>query len=236
MTRTLTEKDLAYERISAEWSGFINSYDTSRRLEVMIEDFLGPTRVEGRSCLDAGCGLGEFTSRLSSMGPSDLWCCDISPALVEQVHNRVAGVHAFTADLLTLDTARDGRTFDVVVSSEVIEHTPDPELAVAQLCRAIKPGGYLVLSVPNHRWKWLLYLAQTAKLRTRYQGYENWVRPADLIRWLEEGGMTVERREGIHLIPWHFLPRRLLRWIDRRVRKFSYSWALNLAVAAKHAG
>ena len=42
---------------------------------------------------------------------------------------------------------------DVVVSSEAIEHTAEPERAVSELYRVLKPGWYLVLSTPNRLWQ-----------------------------------------------------------------------------------
>ena len=39
--------------------------------------------------------------------------------------------------------------FDVVVSSECIEHTPDPAEAVRQMVLVLKPGGLLAISTPN---------------------------------------------------------------------------------------
>ncbi|HEY4283242.1 MAG TPA: methyltransferase domain-containing protein [Chthoniobacterales bacterium] len=229
--RNLTQKDLAYESINEEWSAFIDNYDTERRIEVLIDDFLCG-KIGSKSCLDAGCGLGFFTHALWKQQPLSVTSVDISETLVSRLRQANPATRTMTADLLVLDETLPEQ-FDVVVSSEVIEHTPDPRMAVAQLTKCVAPGGYLSLSCPNARWHWLLTLAQFASVRKKYQGYENWVRPADLIRWIEQSGLVVVKRRGIHLLPWQLVPKKLMRWLDEITRESSYGLSINLAVLAK---
>lgn len=40
--------------------------------------------------------------------------------------------------------------FDVILCSEVFEHLPSPELALAELSRLLKPDGFLILTLPCH--------------------------------------------------------------------------------------
>ncbi len=231
--RSLSEKDLAYERISGSWAQVVSRYDTDRRIEVLVDEFLGSERIRGKRCWDAGCGLGEFTRRIQAHQPASLLASDLAPSLVEKVVKAVPGVQGRVIDLLESQRGLQGDRFDTIVCSEVIEHTPDPRAAVRGLCEALQPGGYLALSVPNARWKWSLKIAETLKLREHYQGFENWVRPGDLIHWLREAGLSIERAEGVHLLPWHFLPKSGLRRADRIARAHSYPHAVNLAVLAR---
>jgi SAM-dependent methyltransferase len=55
---------------------------------------------------------------------------------------------AVVGDALALPYA-DG-TFDVVIASEILEHVPADDGAIAELVRVLKPGGTLAVSVP--RW------------------------------------------------------------------------------------
>lgn len=52
------------------------------------------------------------------------------------------------ADIHELDQAVDPGTFDAIICTEVLEHVRDPERAVAQMKRALKPGGSLLASTP----------------------------------------------------------------------------------------
>lgn len=232
MPRAVQGKDLAYDSIANSWDDFINSYDTNRRIEVLVHDFLGAEMLSGRTCLEGGCGLGDFSLEMLKFGPSRMVAVDISPKLVARLAERSTSIETRTADVLALpDTVPE--SFDVVVSSEVIEHTPDPKAAVRSLLSRVASGGYLALSVPNRRWIWLLRLAQGMGLRKNYKGYENWVSPAELKDWIEQEGFEVVRAEGIHVVPWQFLPKSLLRRLDRKLRRWSYRYALNLAILAK---
>ncbi len=60
-------------------------------------------------------------------------------------------------DALALPYA-DG-TFDCVIASEILEHIPDDDAAIAELVRVLKPGGALAVTVPRwlpERICWLL--------------------------------------------------------------------------------
>lgn len=232
MSRKIEREDLAYDSIASTWDDFINNYDTNRRIEVLVGDFLGTERLQGKTCLEGGCGLGYFSLAMLKFGPSRIVAVDIAPNLVARLAALSSTIEARTADVLALSNTVP-ESFDVVLSSEVIEHTPDPRTAVRSLLARVASGGYLALSVPNRRWIWLLRLAQWSGLRKNYTGYENWVYPADLTDWIEQEGFEVARAEGIHVVPWQFLPKPLLRWLDRKLRRRSYPYALNLAILAK---
>lgn len=230
--RQLSDKDLAYDRIRDRWLGHVSDYDNSRRLHVLIDEFLAGS-VAGKRCLDAGTGLGFFARRLSEGKPAQLVAVDIGPLLVERLGQLLPGADVRVADMLDLAPALGRETFDAIVCSEAIEHTPDPRRAVLELASRLSPGGLLALSVPSQTWKWSLHLVQAIGLRKHYAGYENWVRPADLLSWLKEAGLTLVRAEGIHTVPWQPLPKAWLRWLDERLRSHNYGIAVNLAVLAR---
>ena len=49
-----------------------------------------------------------------------------------------------------LDMPYDDGSFDVVVASEILEHVPQDDQAIAELVRILAPGGILAITVP--RW------------------------------------------------------------------------------------
>ncbi len=59
MPREIGREDLAYDSIASTWDDFINIYDTNRRIEVLLHGFLGAERLNGKTCLEGGCGLGS---------------------------------------------------------------------------------------------------------------------------------------------------------------------------------
>ena len=103
-----------------------------------------------KTCLDAGCGGGRFLVALARLGARDVKGIDISPAAVAAANNRLRsrGMHnaeAIEASVLAVPFADN--TFNYVVSSGVIHHTPDPRRAFDELVRVLKPDGTLFLSV-----------------------------------------------------------------------------------------
>ena len=97
-------------------------------------------------CLDVGCGDG---------GTSGVWCqrraasyvgVDVSEAAVAVARDRGLAAQPIE-DASTLPFA-DG-SFDVAVCVEVLEHLLEPQLAVAETGRVLRPGGRLIATVPN---------------------------------------------------------------------------------------
>jgi demethylmenaquinone methyltransferase/2-methoxy-6-polyprenyl-1,4-benzoquinol methylase len=74
---------------------------------------------------------------------------DISPAMLKQARARLSerGHEAeFRPGEVTRLPYADGQ-FDVVLAAHVIEHVPDPEMALAEMHRVLKPGGLVVVCV-----------------------------------------------------------------------------------------
>ena len=49
-----------------------------------------------------------------------------------------------------VDLPVDNQSFDTVVSTELLEHVPEPLRALREMHRVLKPGGYLILSTPMY--------------------------------------------------------------------------------------
>src|SRR5262249_49133872 len=61
--------------------------------------------------------------------------------------------------------------FDVAAAFDVIEHIDEDEAVLANLFRAVKPGGHALITVPQHRWLWS-DADRCACHRRRYQAVE----------------------------------------------------------------
>jgi SAM-dependent methyltransferase len=89
------------------------------------------------ACLDAGCGTMPFRRDLE--------------AVVGEYHSldveRRAPDVQFVADLRDMGMIDDA-SYDTVLSSEVLEHIPEPERAIAEVFRILRPGGKFLLTVP----------------------------------------------------------------------------------------
>jgi 2-polyprenyl-3-methyl-5-hydroxy-6-metoxy-1,4-benzoquinol methylase len=115
--------------------------------------------------VDMGCGNGTFISLFRDRG-WELYGSDFSPTAIEIAKQHFPGIGFSLADAQSLSgelTSKLG-TFDVVISTEVIEHVYNPR-GFLQTCNSLlKPGGTLVLTTPYHGYLKNLMLAVTGKL------------------------------------------------------------------------
>lgn len=227
--RELKREDLAYDALFDDFQTALNDYDTQRRVEVLIDDFLREVDLTGKKALDVGCGLGFFSRQLKARGAM-VTACDIAPKCVQHVQSLI-DCEGLQADVMLLAETLAGRTFDLVVSSECVEHTPDPLVAVSEICKAVSPGGLLALSTPNRVWQPVVRAAQRLKLR-RFDGYENFVTWNQLCGTVELSGLKILRREGLHLFPFQLGMHSLSRWLDRNAQ-WTAGAMINLCVLAK---
>lgn len=209
-TRKITEKELIHERLGEAFETALSSYDTQRRVSVLIDEFL-PHEIKNKTVLDVGTGLGFFAEKLSQLG-ARVTAVDIGEGMLRKVQQRV-GCECLQVDALRLLDVFAPESFDIVVSSECIEHTPDPELAIHQMCAVLKPGGYLSISTPNLVWYPVVRLATHLKLRP-FDGLENFSTFGRLRRIFADEGLILLKEKGLHLFPFQTGMNRALTWCD----------------------
>ena len=203
------EKELSHDRLSARFDELMNDYDLGRRTETLVDRFLGG-ELAGRLVLDAGCGVGGLTRTLVARG-ARVVALDIGPRLAATTRER-CGCEAVVGTLTALGVRSNA--FDVVLSTEAVEHTSDPERAVSELYRVVKPGGHLALTTPNRLWQGPVRAASAIGARP-YDGYENFLRPSDLRRALERAGADIVEHRGLHLWPFQIVALHgTSRWVD----------------------
>jgi SAM-dependent methyltransferase len=228
----LTDRGRFYDTIAGDFDEIMNGYDLGRRLEVVYDDLLGDVDLSGRRVLDAGCGTGFFSARARAAG-AEVVSLDIGVNLLRMARKKGL-TRLAAADLLAAPFP--DAAFDVVVSSECIEHTPFPPAAVAELARVLKPGGLLALTCPNRFWHWSCVVAGVLGVRP-YQGFENWPGWWSLERWLRAGGVSVRRHLGLHLFPFVLTPTHpLLRRLDRAGNLAGPLFVNQCVLGVKHSG
>ncbi|MFA4954182.1 MAG: class I SAM-dependent methyltransferase [Patescibacteria group bacterium] len=106
---------------------------------------------KSKSCLDAGCGGGRYLVALARLGASQVTGIDISQPAVDAANARLRSRGLSNVALARLGSVLElpvaNASFDYVVSSGVIHHTPNPKKGFDELTRVLKPGGKLFLSV-----------------------------------------------------------------------------------------
>jgi len=108
---------------------------------------------QDKKILDAGFGTGRFCFALARDLPeSEVHGLDISQNLVGDAnraarHLELNNARFHQGDILNMPFPDD--TFDVVFNEGVIEHLPNYEKAFREMVRVAKPGGKIIVGVPN---------------------------------------------------------------------------------------
>lgn len=99
--------------------------------------------------LDVGCGAGNMIHHLSRYG--QVKGLEIDERPVKKARERGYDVQQFDA---TRPMPFVDNTFDVVTTLDVIEHNQDDVSILADSFRILKPGGYMIITVPAYMWLW----------------------------------------------------------------------------------
>jgi 2-polyprenyl-3-methyl-5-hydroxy-6-metoxy-1,4-benzoquinol methylase len=195
---TTAARDYFYDRMvaSGDWDDVTNVYETSRRVELIFGRLLAGVPLEGARFLDAGSGGGHFSAMAARRG-ARVVSMDMGLKLLACVATRCKSERS-VASTLQLPFA-DG-SFDVVLSTEVLEHTPDPLQGVRELTRVVRPGGRLVLTTPGRLWQPVVRAASALHLRP-YQGRENVLWAENARAAVAAAGLTIESFQGFNVLP-----------------------------------
>jgi SAM-dependent methyltransferase len=121
--------------------------DRARRQARMLKDVLRDV-ASPASILDIGCGDGSATILAAQVNPGHrIMGLDWSADALRHARSRGLTLLRAEAGPAGLPIA-SGRA-DVVIMSELIEHLVDPDSALEEARRVLKPGGTLLLSTPN---------------------------------------------------------------------------------------
>jgi SAM-dependent methyltransferase len=137
--------DTYWTKNPASYSGEGQRYATNFR-NWMLENVNGIS-LEA-NILEVGCGDASFTKCLAEFS-SAVTAIDISAKQIERNAKAYPEIKFMQHDVAERFPFEDG-TFDVIWCSEVLEHLFDPRFALREMCRVIKPGGRLLVTVPYH--------------------------------------------------------------------------------------
>jgi SAM-dependent methyltransferase len=127
-----------------------SGYNVSRD-EITMPAFLALLpEVSGRSGLDIGCGEGH-SSRLLAQRGARMTAVDISPTFIrlalEQESQEQLGIEYRQASALALPFP--DQTFDFAVAFMSFMDIPQPDRAVREAVRVLRPGGFLQLAITH---------------------------------------------------------------------------------------
>lgn len=97
----------------------------------------------GERILDLGCGSGQLTAKIAAAGAA-VRGIDMSPAMIAQARANFPEIEFALGDATLFEVPEP---VDAVFSNAVLHWVLDAESAVAQIYRALKPGGRFVMEM-----------------------------------------------------------------------------------------
>jgi SAM-dependent methyltransferase len=136
---------------------------------------------EARSLLEIGCGTGFVLSGVREALPQiALTGSELYTAGLRFAAGRLPGATLYQMDCRHIPFDSE---FDVICALDVLEHIEEDEAAMAEMFRAVRPGGGVIVSVPQHPWLW--------SAGDDYAHHKRRYRRQDLVRKLEAAGFQV---------------------------------------------
>jgi len=104
------------------------------------------------SFCEVGCGTGQALAAISASFPAmDLTAVEIYARGLSFARTRVPRATFLQADLNAFPFVDE---FDVVGVFDVLEHLDDDLGALRNIHHAVRPGGGIIVTVPQHQWLW----------------------------------------------------------------------------------
>lgn len=105
-----------------------------------------------RDLLEVGCGSGYVLAGLRAAYPQlRLVGTELFEEGLVAARRRVPDAELVSGDARELAYEA---AYDVVGAFDVIEHIDEDELVLTRMARAVRPGGVVLLGVPQHPWLW----------------------------------------------------------------------------------
>ena len=134
-----------------------------------------------RTVLEVGCGTGPVLRSLAEARPDlTLTGTEVSEHGLRATARAVPSAELVRADTRSLPYDQE---FDVVGAFDVLEHIPEDAEAMRVLARAVRPGGGVMVTVPQHRWLWSPV--------DDYSGHQRRYRRGELVALARAAGLQV---------------------------------------------
>lgn len=153
--------------------------------------------VAGLSALEVGAGRGADSAYLSRLG-AKVTVLDFSSEACEQMRGTAARLGA-VLDVVQGDATAmpfPDASFDIIFHQGFLEHFEDPGVVLAEQCRVLKPGGYLLVDVPQ---KYTLYTIRkkiAIARKTWFGGWETQFSIRRLEKLVNASGFSVVKSYG----------------------------------------
>jgi SAM-dependent methyltransferase len=127
----------------ALWIDYVQS---GAGISSMLAPIFAANRPYTDSLLDIGCGFGFVVDFWSTMGGKSL---GLEPSSYGLLGKKVLGANIKSITSNSYQRSKSSQKFDIVYSSEVIEHTNDPKRFIKSLADAVDDNGIIIITTPS---------------------------------------------------------------------------------------
>jgi ubiquinone/menaquinone biosynthesis C-methylase UbiE len=135
---------------------------------------------QAQTLLEIGCGTGFVLSGIEKAFPRlTLYGSEIFSTGLAFAAQRLSKAELFQMDACKIPFERE---FDIIGAFDVLEHIKEDRIVLAEMYRATKAGGGIILTVPQHPWLWSQaddyahhvrrYRAQELKTKVQQAGFK----------------------------------------------------------------
>jgi ubiquinone/menaquinone biosynthesis C-methylase UbiE len=139
----------------------------------------------GQQALDVGTGTGHFAVDLAARGLSVIGV-DLSTQMLTVARESATAMHLVRGDAARLPMASE--SFDLVLSVTALEFAADPERAVQEMWRVVRPGGRLVVGVLNAWSPWAWQRRRESRGQQTPFSHAHFFSPAEFLELLRQLG------------------------------------------------
>lgn len=169
---------------------------------------------DGKVIGTIGCGRASTEAELVKQG-REVHGVDVSPEAIEAARERLTSARVIDPDE---DHPFEDDSLDGLILADVLEHLPMAWLKLKSFVRAVKPGGWVVISVPNNRHvEVLLHLAMKGDwpefpMGIFDQTHIQVMTHKRLDRWCKAAGLRKEREYDLY--DFRFVRRNMYRALN----------------------
>ena len=141
-----------FEQVSSEWDSMRKTlYGDEVRDAIVSAATIGP----GDTVLDVGAGTG-FLTEAASKAAGKVIALDLSKSMTDEAIDKLAGRNVeFKIGSVERIPLGDS-SVDAVVGNMFLHHCPDPEKAIREMTRVLRPGGRIAFAdMQEHDLEWL---------------------------------------------------------------------------------
>ncbi len=169
--------------------------------------------LKGLSLVDIGCGGGLLCEPMTRLGGN---VTGIDPGdeniAIARNHSAAQDLDIDYQAISAEELLETGKTFDIVLNMEVVEHVADVSLFMSSCAKLVSPGGVLFSATLNRTMKSFALAIVGAEYVLRWlprgtHQWEKFVTPDELGKAITDGGLNVCDTQGVAFNPlsdqWH---------------------------------